>query len=106
MTADPTSSGEKAVLLTTLVLFGALTAVGIVVEGVPGAVVDAITFNWHSVQIYVDLVIAVAVICVWIHRDASDRGRNPWPWIAASLIVGMFSPLAYLLTRRVDPQPA
>jgi hypothetical protein len=51
-------------------------------------------------QIYADLVIAIGVISVWIHRDASARGLNPWPWIVASFIVGMFGPLAYLLTRR------
>lgn len=96
---------EKPLLTTVLVLFGALTAVGIIVEGVPIAVFDAITFNWHSVQIYTDLVIAVAVICVWIYRDAHTRGRNPWPWIVAAAIVGMFSPLLYLLTR-TNKQPS
>lgn len=50
-------------------------------------------------QIYADLVIAVVVICVWIYRDATKNGRNPWPWLIAAAVVGMFSPLVYLLTR-------
>lgn len=102
---DPRSGGlvsiplDRPLLIALLVGFTALTLVAIVVEGLPGAVVDAITFNWMSVQIYVDLVIAVIVICVWIYRDAAQRGHNPWPWIVAAAVVGMFSPLVYLLTR-------
>lgn len=97
------ASWEKPILLTVLVLFGLLTATGIIIDGVPVAVFDAITFNWHSVQIYIDLVIAVAVICAWIYRDARARGRSPWPWIVAAAIVGMFSPLVYLLARTNEP---
>jgi len=36
---------------------------------------------------------------LWIYRDATKHGRNPWPWLIAAAIVGMFSPLVYLLTR-------
>jgi hypothetical protein len=100
--AAPTSrsgSIERTLLLAVLVPFGALTVVALGSDGI-GGFVDAITFNWSSLQIYVDLVIAIVVISVWIHRDAGARGRNPWPWIVASFIVGMFGPLAYLLTRR------
>ena len=31
---------------------------------------------------------------------AKAAGRNPWPWIAATLVVGSLSPLLYLLTRK------
>lgn len=98
-----TSSIEKPLLWIVLVLFGALTLAGTVVDGLPGGAIDAITFNWISLQIYIDLVIAVTVICVWIYRDATTHGRNPWPWLIAAAIVGMFSPLVYLLTRN-DPE--
>lgn len=89
---------ERPALIATLVAFGALTLVGIVADG-PSGIVDAITFNWLSLQIYIDLVIAVAVICVWIYRDCATRDKNPWPWIIGSAMVGMFSPLVYLLVR-------
>jgi hypothetical protein len=36
---------------------------------------------------------------VWIWRDATAQGRNPWPWILATLALGSFGPLLYLLTR-------
>lgn len=95
---ERTVAREYWALVAVTVLFGALTVVALAVEGV-GGFVDAITFNWASLQIYVDLVIAILVFCVWMHRDARANGRNPWPFIAASFVVGMFGPLAYLLTR-------
>ncbi|MEO1061414.1 MAG: DUF2834 domain-containing protein [Actinomycetota bacterium] len=96
-----TTTIERNVLGAVLVAFGALTVVALGVDGL-GGFADAITFNWASWQIYVDLVIAVAVICVWLHRDARSRGANPWPWIVGAAIVGMFSPLLYLLLRRTS----
>lgn len=96
------ASIEKPLLAVTLVAFTVLTLIGVIVDGLPGGAIDAITFNWISLQIYVDLVIAVVVICVWIYRDATKRGASPWPWLVAAAIVGMFSPLVYLLTRPTD----
>ncbi|MEL6985898.1 MAG: DUF2834 domain-containing protein [Actinomycetota bacterium] len=90
---------ERPLLVATLLGFGALTLVAVIADGLPGGAIDAITFNWMSTQIYVDLVIAVVVICIWIYRDATRRGQNPWPWIIGAAIVGMFSPLVYLLLR-------
>ncbi len=93
---------ERNLLILVLALFSALTAVAVATDGLAGTL-DAITYNWASLQIYVDLVLAVSVICVWIYRDAAQRGRNPWPWILAAFVVGMFSPLVYLLLRSGNP---
>jgi len=103
MTDGTTSahSIERPLLIGVLALFGALTLVAVVTDGLPGTL-DAITYNWASLQIYFDLVIAVGVISVWIYRDAHSRGRNPWPWILAGFAIGMFSPLVYLLLRTGD----
>ncbi len=94
-----TSKRDRLLVALALVPFTALTTVAVVVDGLPGTL-GAITHNWASMQIYVDLVLAVLVLCFWIHRDAKAAGRNPWPWIVAAFAIGMFSPLAYLLTRR------
>ena len=59
----------------------------------------SITSSWGSLQIFVDLVIALTFVMVWMYRDAKAQGRNPWPWIVATFAVGAFSPLAYLLVR-------
>lgn len=94
-----TTARDRVLVGIVLAAFAALTAPALVVDGLPGTIA-AITHNWASLQIYVDLVLAVLVICVWMHADARAAGRNPWPWIVAAFVVGMFSPLLYLLTRR------
>jgi len=93
-----TCSYMQFLLVAVLVLFGALTVAALAVDGIVG-IFHAITFNWVSVQIFVDLVLAIGAIDVWLHRDARVRGRNPWPWVVASLVTGMFAPLIYLLVR-------
>jgi protein-S-isoprenylcysteine O-methyltransferase Ste14 len=90
---------ERALLIAILVAFATFSTIAVAVEGI-GAITDAITSNWLSVQIFIDLVIAIGLIAVWIHRDATKRGRNPWPWIIASPFVGVLAPLAYLITRK------
>ena len=91
-------STRQVLLVIVLVSFGALTAVALAVDGIVG-ILRAITFNVVSVQMFVDLVLAVAAIDIWVHGDARARGRNPWPWLAASVLTGMFAPLIYLLVR-------
>jgi hypothetical protein len=81
---------------------GALIALGIptvmaVATGGNNAFPDAITYNLTSLQIWVDLVIGMLFWIVWLLQDARANGRNPWGWLIASLIVGSFSPLLYLL---------
>lgn len=91
-------STRQVLLVVVMVSFGAFTAVALAVDGIAG-IFHAITFNLVSVQILLDLVLAVGVIDIWVHGDARSRGRNPWPWLVASLLTGMFSPLIYLLVR-------
>lgn len=49
-------------------------------------------------QVTADLVIALTLVTTWMWRDAKATGRNIWPWIVATLILGSFGPLVYLLT--------
>ena len=89
----------RTIIIITLVLFGALTAAALWTDGVVGVFASIIS-SFGSAQIYVDLVIAIVLINVWVWHDAKARGRNPWPWIVAAFVVGSFSPLVYLLTRK------
>ncbi len=91
-------STTRTLVIITLILFGALTAIALWVEGLWG-IFASITSSWGSVQIFVDLVIALSMVMVWMYRDARAQGRNPWPWLVATLAVGAFSPLVYLLVR-------
>ncbi len=89
----------RLVLVFVLVAFGILTGLAFWHDGVLG-IFASIIHSYGSLQIYVDLVIAASLINVWIWRDAKEQGRNPWGWIIATLIVGSFSPLVYLLVRK------
>ncbi len=51
-------------------------------------------------QVLADLVIALTLVMAWMWQDAKATGRNVWPWIVATLILGSFGRLVYLLTRR------
>ena len=93
-----TTARDKVIVGLVLAGFLALTVPAVVVDGLPGTL-GAITHNWASLQIYVDLVLAVLVLCIWMYKDATAAGRNPWPWIVTAFIVGMISPLIYILTR-------
>ncbi len=90
---------SRILIVITLILFGALTALAVWQDGITG-IFASILDSFGSAQIYVDLVIALVLIMVWIWGDAKATGRNPWPWIVATLLVGSFSPLLYLLSRK------
>ena len=90
---------QRPLLILTLLLFGALSAVALWQHGYWGIIAP----HFQSVgggQVLADLVIALTLVMVWMWHDAKAAGRNPWPWIAATLVVGSLSPLLYLLTRK------
>ena len=89
----------RIILLATFFLFGIFTAFALWNEGI-SSIPASIMHSYNSIQIYVDLVIAAMLINVWIWHDAKAHGRNPWGWIIATVIVGSFSPLLYLITRK------
>jgi hypothetical protein len=47
-------------------------------------------------QIFADLAIACLLLLSWIIPDAKRTGRNPWPYVALTLLAGSFGPLLYL----------
>ena len=48
-------------------------------------------------QIFADIVIALAMVLVWMWRDARAAGRRFWPYAALTLALGSIGPLLYLL---------
>lgn len=88
---------KRVLIIITLILFGGLTGLAVWHDGLAG-IFASILSSWGSAQIYVDLLLALILIMIWIWKDAKSAGRNPpWGWIAATLVVGVFSPLIYLL---------
>lgn len=58
--------------------------------------------SWGGAQILADLIIAGALICLWMVGDARRHGLRPWPYIIITLVGGSFGPLLYLLRRELQ----
>src|SRR5687768_6558872 len=56
-----------------------------------------------AMQMLLDLCIALFVVTVLVIRDARAQGRNPWPYVVATALVGSIAPMVYALTRRAPP---
>ncbi|MCW8141588.1 MAG: DUF2834 domain-containing protein [Planctomycetota bacterium] len=50
-------------------------------------------------QEFLDLCIALTIVCVWMVGDARRRGATVWPYVAATPLLGSIAPLCYLLLR-------
>ncbi|MGN6151716.1 MAG: hypothetical protein ACTHOH_06845 [Lysobacteraceae bacterium] len=96
---------RRALLLIVLALFGALTVAALVQTGYRG-IIEPHFKSFGAGQVFADLVIALTLVMMWIWRDARSRGRNPWPWLVATVLLGSFGPLVYLLTRKPKSGPA
>lgn len=94
---------NRFLIVVTLALFGALSAIALWHHGYWGIVAPHFQ-SFGAGQVFADLVIALTLIMIWMWRDARASGRNPWPWIVATLALGSFGPLVYLLTRRKTGQ--
>jgi hypothetical protein len=108
-TSDPTATvGTECVernrrssqTLTVLVLipFSILTAVALWYHGYWG-IIEPHFHSFGAAQVLVDLTIALGLFLIWLWRDATAAGRNPWPWVLLTLVAGSFGPLIYLLVR-------
>ena len=49
-------------------------------------------------QVFADLVISLVLVLTWLVPQAQKDGRNPWPWVVGTLLLGAISPLLYLAT--------
>jgi hypothetical protein len=90
---------HRVLIVVTLVLFGALTAVALYQHGYWGIIAPHFQ-SAGAGQVFADLVIALVLALTWLWQDARATDRNPWPWVFATLALGSFGPLVYLLTRK------
>jgi hypothetical protein len=81
-----------------VVLTAFLAQTGVVLAG-PGFVgfFESANLNAATRLMFLDLVITLALISIWMHRDAVTTGRRFWPYALLTLVLGSAGPLTYLL---------
>jgi len=89
-------STTKILAVSILIPFSLLTAYALAQVGYLGILAHQLPSpaGW---QVFSDLVIAVLLICGWMIQDARRTGRNAWPYVVASVFLGSFGILLYLL---------
>ncbi len=53
--------------------------------------------SWQAGQIFSDLTVSLVLVTSWMLWDAKRADRKAWPYVLATLAVGSFAPLTYLL---------
>jgi hypothetical protein len=91
-------SGRFIVLSIVILGFGALSATALMDVGYFGIIRPHFQ-SWGAAQVFADLVILAVLTCLWMVRDARERGVSIWPFIAITLVAGSFGPLIYLAMR-------
>ncbi len=94
-------SWQKIVLALVLADFVGLTGYALYVSGYAGFF-ELLLANWATTTAFVDLLIALSLIAVWMWRDASKRGMSALPYLALTATLGSVGPLIYLI-RREEP---
>lgn len=89
---------KKIVLSLVLADFVALTGYAVYVSGYAGFF-ELVLANWATTTAFVDLLIALSLIAVWMWRDASERGVSVLPYLALTATLGSVGPLVYLIRR-------
>lgn len=86
---------RRTLAIVLLVPFTLLTLYAVMHSGYDGIIAHALDgpAGW---QIFADLVVALVLVLVWLLADARRTGRNPWPWVIVTLLLGSFGPLLYL----------
>ena len=86
----------RPILIAILLPFSLLSLYAVLEVGYIGI------FDYHrhspaGWQVFTDLVIALVLVLAWLVPDAKEKGRNPWPFVAGTLLLGSFGPLLYLV---------
>lgn len=89
----------KIGLALVLVDFVALSVWALATGGGFGALVALHRESPWALQIAGDLVLALSMVSFFVWRDAKAHGRNPVPWLVATLFTGSIAPLLYFVLR-------
>lgn len=94
-------TATRIVLGLVLLGFIDLTAYAVWQHGYVGFFELAMA-NWATRLLFADLVIALALIMVWMYRDAREKGAAFAPYALITATFGSAGPLLYLIRRRPE----
>jgi hypothetical protein len=89
----------KIAILLVLANFVPFTLWAVLAGGSFAEIYAAFVANPWTIQVAIDLVLALTMVCAWMWNDAKQRGKNPVPWLLATTCTGSIAPLVYFLTR-------
>jgi hypothetical protein len=95
---------KQIVLWSVLVDFSALSAWAVWKHGYVGLFELAFS-SWGSALLFVDLVIALSLVLVWMMGDSRERGLAFAPYALLTLAFGSVGPLVYLIRRERSHVP-
>jgi len=92
----------RVLLILVLAAFGAYSTYVLFNVGYVGILSSHLS-NAGGIQVLCDLTVSLSLVCVWMVQDARQRGRGAWPFVVATIFLGSFGPLLYLLLRQRQP---
>lgn len=92
---------RRSLALAMLIPFTALSLYAVYQVGYVG-IIDYLLHSPAGWQVFADLVIACVLVLSWMIPEAKRSGRNPWPFVALTLVLGSFGPLLYLVTGKSE----
>jgi drug/metabolite transporter (DMT)-like permease len=90
---------NRTVLIGLTIPFALVTTYAVVQVGYTGIVAYHLP-NPAGWQVFFDLCVALILVLSWMIADARQHRRTVWPYVVATLLLGSFGPLAYLIASR------
>ncbi len=81
-----------------LIAFSVFTLYAVYQHGYVGLFEQALA-NAATVQVFLDLTIALSLVILWMWQDAQKQDIAPLPYILLTLTLGSIGPLLYLVRR-------
>jgi len=86
-----------------LIAFSVFTLYAVYQHGYIGLFQQALA-NAATVQVFLDLTIALSIVLLWMWQDAQKQDIAPLPYVLLTLTLGSIGPLLYLV-RRFSKEP-
>ena len=92
---------KQLALSATLIVILAMDAYSVYLYGFIGFF-RIVLANFAGVTAFVDLLIALVLIIVWMGEDARQRNVSAIPYLVITIALGSIGPLLYLIRRFAD----